>query len=87
MRCSLQYLQQPVVGSVYEGEFAENFRCRWQVEGTVEHWGHVHSRTTTYLANLTIAPRSVNEGSSWKLTNVDLLNQQQSVLETDIRKF
>lgn len=84
---NLKLLECESAAASDEGEFAENFRCRWQVEGTVEHWGHVHSRTTTYLANLTIAPRSVNEGSSWKLTNVDLLNQQQSVLETDIRKF
>jgi len=67
--------------------YAEKFRCRWQVEGTVEHWGHIHSRTTTYLANLTIAPRTEETGTRWKLTNINLINQQQSVLETDIRQF
>ena len=34
--------------------FAE--RVTWQVEGTVEHWGHIHTRVNEYSADLEIEP-------------------------------
>jgi hypothetical protein len=31
-------------------------RTRWNVSGSVGHWGHVHTRTNQYLANVTVRP-------------------------------
>jgi len=63
-------------------------KCEWEVPGSVEHWGHLHQRTTSYVARLVIAPRKVDDFRyQWKLTEIELLNQDQSVLKTSVRKF
>ncbi len=63
-------------------------KCKWEVPGSVEHWGHLHQRTTSYVARLTIAPRKVDDlRYQWKLTGIELLNQDQSVLKTSVRNF
>ena len=68
-----------VDGGEQDGSF--QVRCRWSVEGTVEHWGHVHGRTNTYEALFSIAPRD----GSWKLVDVDLLQEEQTAIETRLR--
>ena len=45
----------------------------WTVTGQVGHWGHAHSRTNAYLADLVIAPV---EGS-WKILDFDVLRQDR----------
>jgi hypothetical protein len=46
-------------------------RCRWNVSGSVGHWGHIHQRTNQYQANFTVeAP----EGA-WKITAIDLRDE------------
>lgn len=76
-----------------EERFAQTLTCRWEVPGKIEHWGHIHRRTTGYLARLTFAPRAEATGIEqaerwrWKLIAVDLLNQDQSLLETSVRRF
>ncbi|MAG94879.1 MAG: hypothetical protein CMJ48_14220 [Planctomycetaceae bacterium] len=57
------------------------YRCRWNVRGTVEHWGHIHARTNQYEALFTVEPR---EGS-WKITNMELLDEQRVNFETSLR--
>ena len=56
-------------------------RSRWQVEGTVEHWGHIHGRTNTYDAIFTVAQR----GDSWKIVDVQLLQEEQTAIQTRLR--
>ncbi len=63
-------------------------KCKWEVPGSVEHWGHLHQRTTSYVALLAIAPRKTEKNAyQWKLTEIELLNQDQSVLKTTVREF
>ena len=33
-----------------------SYNCKWQVEGTVGHWGHIHSRTNQYQAIINVRP-------------------------------
>src|SRR5690606_18627483 len=40
-----------------------DLQCRWTVEGTVEHWGHIHARTNQYDALFYIAQRD----GAWKI--------------------
>lgn len=56
-------------------------RCRWQVEGTVEHWGHVHARTNQYEADFVIAVRD----GAWKIVHVELVSQERVRFETTLR--
>lgn len=49
-------------------------RVRWSVRGSVGHWGHTHRRTTHYEADFRIEPRE----ASWKITQMELLDQQRA---------
>lgn len=44
----------------------------WQVEGTVEHWGHIHLRVNEYAADLQIEPVD----GSWKITALNVSRQK-----------
>ena len=48
-------------------------RVTWQVEGTVEHWGHIHTRVNEYAADLEIQP----DGGAWKITALKVGRQSQ----------
>ncbi len=57
------------------------YHCIWTVDGSVEHWGHIHSRTNRYEAQFAVEPR----GESWKITQVKLINEKRLPLETKLR--
>jgi hypothetical protein len=46
-------------------------RARWNVAGSVGHWGHVHRRTNQYHAELGLAPID----GAWKLTRLEVLEE------------
>jgi hypothetical protein len=71
---------EPVEGKTKHG-FAE--RVTWQVEGTVEHWGHIHTRINEYSASLAIEPI---EGS-WKITAMNVARQSQVKSAVVLRKL
>jgi hypothetical protein len=50
-----------------------SFQCRWQVSGSIGHWGHIHRRVNEHLAHLTLAPQD----GRWKITAIEMLDQQQ----------
>ncbi|MEO8494856.1 MAG: hypothetical protein ABI614_07280 [Planctomycetota bacterium] len=55
----------------------------WRVTGTVEHWGHVHTRVNEYRGRVTV----VNEGGTWKLKALHLLDEKRIRFETSIRGY
>ena len=66
--------------------FVENgfpYRCRWNIVGTIEHWGHIHERTNQYDAQFEI---QVVDGS-WKIVEMEVLDQPQGIVKTRLRKF
>lgn len=46
---------------------------RWQVDGRVTHWGHVHERTNEYLARFDV----VGARDGWRIAAVELLEQER----------
>lgn len=56
--------------------------CSWAVSGSVEHWGHIHSRTNRYEASFTVEPRD----QAWKITDLDVTSQERDAIQTSIRK-
>jgi hypothetical protein len=48
-------------------------RSTWNVSGSVGHWGHVHTRTNQYEADLTIQPVD----GAWKVTNLEILQEER----------
>ncbi len=66
--------------------FVENgfqYRCKWNIVGTIEHWGHIHERTNQYDALFEL--KVVDD--TWKIVAMDVLDQPQGVVKTRLRKF
>jgi hypothetical protein len=71
------------------GELAEPFswdsgfqvRCQWNVAGTVEHWGHVHTRVNQYNALIRVQPAD----DAWRIIDFDVLDEDRLSIETEIR--
>jgi len=55
---------------------------RWRVVGSVEHWGHIHTREHEYLATLSVQAT----GGQWKLHAVKFLSQKRVGFETRLRQ-
>ncbi len=70
----------PAVSRSRDG-FAE--RVTWQVEGTVEHWGHIHTRVNEYAADFEIEPVAGN----WKITGLNVSRQNQVKSAVLLRKL
>ncbi len=47
--------------------------CRWNVTGSVGHWGHIHQRRNQYNALLTV--RAVD--GAWRITGMDLISEER----------
>ena len=47
--------------------------CRWNVAGSVGHWGHIHQRRNQYNALVTV--RAID--GAWKITEMELLSEER----------
>ncbi len=56
---------------------------KWQVTGTVEHWGHIHTRINAYEAVLRIR----RGGGAWKITGLEPGKQERVGYSLKLRKF
>ncbi|MFV1967758.1 MAG: hypothetical protein ACC628_20195, partial [Pirellulaceae bacterium] len=72
---------KPLPGTGNENEYGFTYRCRWNVSGTVEHWGHIHQRTNQYEASF----RVETVDNAWKVTKMELLDEQRLQFETRLR--
>jgi hypothetical protein len=59
------------------------YRSQWDLIGTVEHWGHIHERINKFDAKFTIELVDNN----WKITSMDVLDENQGPVKTSLRKF
>jgi hypothetical protein len=60
-----------------------DYRCKWNLVGSVEHWGHLHERTNIYDAAFTVTLVD----KAWKITGMQSLDEQQGPVRTSLRKF
>ncbi len=58
------------------------YKANWTVEGTVEHWGHIHARTNGYEALFSI----VVEDKAWKIVDLQVLHQERVKFESTVRE-
>jgi hypothetical protein len=49
--------------------------AKWDVFGSVRHWGHEHYRCNTYRAKLILVP----DGNYWKLAGVQILDEERVI--------
>jgi hypothetical protein len=52
---------------------ALNIEARWNVAGSVGHWGHIHQRTNIYHANVTVE----DIDGDWKLSGLEILEEER----------
>ena len=64
-----------------KGGFA--YDCTWRVTGTVEHWGHIHTRENEYEGTFAVSFAA----TGWKITDYDLHRQKRLKYETGLRAF
>ena len=59
-------------------------RCRWQLVGSVEHWGHIHERTNEYDAVFEVTLVDDN----WKITSMNMVGEpKQGIVRPKLRKL
>ena len=76
--------QARVVGGTLERAATDEFQfnCTWRVVGTVEHWGHIHTRENQYTARFTVSKTA----SGWKFSNYEFRDQKRIRFQTRLRK-
>lgn len=67
---NIEMLEARQVGENDDGLLVE---ARWNVAGSVGHWGHIHQRTNAYHARLTLQ----DIDGAWKLTGLDILEEER----------
>ncbi|MEO1528399.1 MAG: hypothetical protein AAFX06_23500 [Planctomycetota bacterium] len=75
--------RQPDVRVGSESERCVRYRSRWNVAGTVEHWGHIHARTNQYEAMFNLETRN----GVWKVTEMELMEEKRLNFETTLRSL
>jgi hypothetical protein len=58
-------------------------QMKWRVTGTVEHWGHIHTRVNAYEALLRIS----RADGAWKITGMEVGKQERVSYQLKVRKF
>ncbi len=63
------------------GAPAFQVRARWQVEGSVYHWGHSHTRRNEYLADYTV----LNANDTWRITANTVVEQVRLDIDNQLQ--
>ncbi|MCH2203271.1 MAG: hypothetical protein MK102_14980 [Fuerstiella sp.] len=67
--------------------------CRWNISGTVEHWGHIHERINQFQASFLAEPVPVRQKTAtssmryWKLTGMNIVDSKRVHFETRLRNL
>ena len=64
----LEFDQEPLAG---EAGFVAT--CKWNMRGSVSHWGHIHERTNQYDARITV----MSVDGEWKIVAQEVLNGER----------
>ena len=60
-----------------------NYRSKWELLGTVEHWGHIHQRNNTYDARFRVELIE----NDWKIRKMQVDDFKHDVLKTRVRRL
>ena len=58
--------------------------CTWNVTGTVEHWGHIHTRENQYSARITL---DTSEEGRGRISAFEVTDEKRVRFETGLRLF
>ena len=73
----------PVSEARQQSAISFGYKANWTLAGTIEHWGHIHERENKYDANFKIQLKD----DAWKITEMQVNNEEQGVVKTSLRKF
>ncbi|MEL7499383.1 MAG: hypothetical protein AAFN77_17390 [Planctomycetota bacterium] len=59
------------------------YRSSWILDGTIEHWGHIHKRETKFVGEFRV--RLIDD--AWKITDMQVVNEEAGVVKTAVRTF
>ena len=77
---NVQWLEsEPTSHSMRSQSFS--LSVKWEITGTVEHWGHIHTRRNAYRAELEV--KAVDD--EWKLVDLEVLDEDQVESSTQLR--
>jgi len=64
------------------------YHAAWTLEGTIEHWGHIHQRTNKYRARFVVDFLEGDDGDAgWKITDIQDQEFEPGVVKRRLRKF
>jgi len=66
-------IEDAVARRLDDRPLAYAIRAKWAAQGTVGHWGHVHTRRNLYDAVVTV--EAVD--GAWKITGLEVLEEQR----------
>lgn len=66
-------IQDAIAERLDDQPLAYAIKGNWTAQGTVGHWGHVHTRRNRYNAIVTV--EAIN--GAWKITDLDVLEEQR----------
>ena len=58
--------------------------CTWNVTGSVEHWGHIHTRENQYSARITLDTSATGKG---RISGFEVTDEKRVRFETGLRLF
>ena len=58
--------------------------CTWNVTGSVEHWGHIHTRENQYSARMTLDTSATGKG---RISEFEVTDEKRVRFETSLRQF
>ena len=72
--------KKPAIGFGYD--------ATWILDGTIEHWGHIHERTNQYRARFVVEFLETDgETAGWKITDIQDTQFEPGVIRRRLRKF
>ena len=66
-------IEEVKVEALSDPPLAMLFRAKWTAEGSVNHWGHIHTRKNLYEADITVEPVD----GAWKIIDLKILVEQR----------
>ncbi len=66
-------IEEVKVETLSDPPLAMLYRARWTAEGSVNHWGHIHTRKNLYEAHITVEPVD----GAWKIMALQILDEQR----------